>query len=141
MKINQQLLQINRNFLICFIISSLISALTAQTFFYFPSHFNTTITITIGYIAFFLIFVSIFHYDNKKRYKNMEIKIIKKEIIKLISSLGVGEIFYIVIRWFLQFYFLEINFEPYLASLSSEIITTSFYMCMVTIFLKVTKTY
>jgi len=66
---------------------------------------------------------------------------VKTELIKLVSSLGIGEVIYLIVRWSLQFYFLEINFEPFLASLSSEIIATSFYMSIVTIFLKATKTY
>ena len=119
----------------------MVSAITAQTFSEYSNHVNTSITLTVGYLAFFVIFVSVFYFDNKKRYRQMKFENIKKEIIKLVSSLGIGEVVYIIIRWTLQFYFLEVNFEPYLASLSSEIISTSFYMSIVSIFLKVTKTY
>lgn len=141
LKLNQQLLQINRNFLICFGLSAAASAGTAQLLSGYSASVNTTITITVGYLAFFVIFLGVFYFDNKKRYQKMELQAIKREVIKLVSSLGIGEVVYLTIRWFFQFYFLEINFEPYLASLSSEIISTSFYMSIVTIFLKATKTY
>jgi len=141
LNINPQLLKINRNFLVCFVISASVSALVAQLLSDYDNYLNTTITIIAGYITFFGIFVSMFYLDNKKRYFRMESNSVKKELVKLVSSLGLGEVIYLVVRWSLQFYFLEIQFEPFAASLTSEIIATSLYMISVSVFLKVTKTY
>jgi hypothetical protein len=141
MKLNQQLLQINRNFLICFVISASLSALFSQMLSNYDSVLNTTLTIIFGYIVYFGIFTSLFYLDNKKRYKNMASKFIKKEIISLISSFGVGEIIYLGTRWPSLYYFLEIGIEPYQASLISEVIATALYMTSVTIFLRRTKTF
>ena len=141
MNINPQLLKINRNFLVCFVISASVSALVAQLLSDYDNYLNTTITIIAGYITFFGIFLSMFYLDNKKRYLRMESGSVKKELVKLVSSLGLGEVIYLVVRWSLQFYFLEIQLEPFAASLTSEIIATSLYMILVSIFLKVTKTY
>ncbi len=141
MNINPQLLKINRNFLICFVISASISALVAQLLSDYDNYLNTTITIIAGYITFFGIFTSMFYLDNKKRSLRMESGSVKKELVKLVSSLGLGEVVYLVVRWSLQFYFLEIELEPFAASLTSEIIATSLYMILVSVFLKVTKTY
>lgn len=141
MRLNQQLVQINRNFLICFIISASVSALTAQLLSDYENHLITTITIIVGYIAFFGVFGSLFYRDNKKRYRRLESDLIKKELIKLVSSFGIGEVFYLIVRWSSLFYFLEIEFEPFQSSLISEIIATSLYMSVVSVFLKVTKTY
>ena len=141
MRLNQQLVQINRNFLICFIISASVSAITAQLLSDYENHLITTITIIVGYIAFFGIFGSLFYLDNRKRYRRLESDLVKKELIKLVSSFGIGEIFYLIVRWSSLFYFLEIEFEPFQSSLISEIIATSFYMGIVSIFLKVTKTF
>ena len=105
MKINKQLLQINRNFIICFIASASLSAVAAQLLADYENYQNTTITIIIGYIVYFGLFSSLFYMDNKKRYKTMESKLIKKELIKLISSFGVGEIIYLGIRWPSLYYF------------------------------------
>ena len=141
MKINKQLLQINRNFIICFIVSASLSAVAAQLLADYENYQNTTITIIIGYIVYFGLFSSLFYMDNKKRYKTMESKLIKKELIKLISSFGVGEIIYLGIRWPSLYYFLEIGIEPYLASIISEVISTTCYMVSVTVFLRKTKTF
>ena len=141
MKINQQLLQINRNFLICFILSASISAVVAQLLVDYENHLNTTITIIVGYVVFFGIFGSLFYLENKKRYKGMNADAVKQELVKMITSFGVGEVFYLVARWFSLFYFLELNIEPYIASLTSEIASTLLYMIIVSLFLKATKTF
>ena len=141
MKLNQQLLQINRNFLICFVISASLSAAVAQLLVDYENYLNTTFTIIFGYIIYFGIFSCLFYFDNKKRYKTMKSSLIKKELFALISSFGVGEIIYLSVRWPTLYYFLEIGIEPFLASLISEIISTACYMITVTVVLRKTKTF
>jgi len=141
MKLNQQLLRLNRNILVCCIISALISAFVAQMLSEEESYLNTTLTILAGYGVFFGFFGFLFYLDNKKRYQAMRPKLIKKELIKLASSFGIGEIVYLGIRWSLMFYFLEVEIEPFAASLISEAIATTFYLAVVSTVLKVTKTY
>ena len=141
MKLNQQLLRLNRNLLVCCIISALISAFVAQMLSEEESYLNTTLTILVGYGVFFGFFGFLFYLDNKKRYQAMRPKLIKKELIKLISSFGIGEIVYIGIRWSLMFYFLEVELEPFAASLVSEAIATLFYLTVVSAVLKATKVY
>ena len=141
MKLNKQLLQINRNFIICFIASASFSAVAAQLLADYETYQTTTITIVIGYTIYFGLFSSLFFIDNRKRYKTMESKLIKKELLKLISSFGVGEIIYLGVRWPTLYYFLEIGIEPYLASIISEVIATTCYMITVTVFLRKTKTF
>ena len=141
MKLNQQLLQINRNFLICFIASASLSAIAAQLLSDYDNYLNTTVTIIIGYIVYFGIFSSLFYWDNIERYRGMKSNLIKKELFALISSFGLGEIVYLGIRWPTLFYFLEIGIEPYLASVISEIIATACYMVSVTIFLRKSRTF
>ncbi|NJK78219.1 MAG: hypothetical protein HC944_05655 [Nanoarchaeota archaeon] len=141
MKMNQQLLQINRNFIICFIVSASLSAIVAQSLSGYENHLTTTITIITGYIVYFGIFSVLFYFDNRKRYKQMNSSLIKKEIFSMISSFGVGEIIYLAIRWPTLYYFLEAGIEAYIASLVSEIIATVCYMISVTIFLRKTKTF
>ena len=138
---NQQLLQINRNFIICFIVSASLSAVVAQSLSEYENHLTTTLTIGIGYVIYFGIFSFLFYFDNKNRYKQMKSSLIRKELFSMISSFGIGEIIYLVIRWPSLYYFLEIGIEPYIASLVSEIISTACYMITVTIFLRKTKTF
>ncbi len=141
MKLNQQLLQINRNFLICFVVSASLSALAAQLLADYENYLNTTITIVMGYIIYFGIFTILFYRDNKDRYKSMKSNLIKKELLTMISSFGIGEIVYLGIRWPSLYYFLELGIEPYLASIISEIISTGCYMISVTMILRKTKTF
>jgi len=141
MKLNQQLFQINRNFLICFIISASLSAIIAQLLGDYESYLNTTITIIFGYIVYFGIFLGLFYRDNIERYKSMKSNLIKKELLTMISSFGIGEVIYLGIRWPTLYYFLEIGIEPFIASLISEIVSTACYMISVTIILRQTKTF
>ena len=141
MKLNQQLLQINKNFIICFIVSASLSAVVAQTLSEHESYVNTTLTIIIGYMIYFGIFSCLFYLDNKKCYESMKSNLIRREILALISSFGVGEIIYLVVRWPTLYYFLETGIEAYLASLISEGIATAMYMSTVTLFLRKTKTF
>ena len=141
MKMNQQLLQINRNFIICFIVSASLSAVVAQLLVGYENQIITTITIATGYVMYFGIFSTLFYLDNKSRYKQMKSSLIRREIFSMISSFGVGEIIYLAIRWPSLYYFLEIGTEHYIASLVSEVIATACYMMAVTIFLRKTKTF
>ncbi len=141
MKLNQQLLQINRNVLICFIVSASLSAVVAQLLSDYENYLNTTFTIIFGYIVYFGIFSCLFYWDNKGRYETMKSSLIRRELLALVSSFGVGEIIYLGVRWPSLYYFLEIGIEPFLASLISEIISTAFYMITVTVFLRKTKTF
>ena len=52
MKLNKQLLQINRNFIICFIASASLSAVAAQLLAGYENYQTTTITIIIGYVSY-----------------------------------------------------------------------------------------
>ncbi len=141
MKLNQQLLQINRNVLICFIVSASLSAVIAQLLSDYENYLNTTFTIIFGYIVYFGIFSCLFYWDNKGRYKTMKSSLIKKELLALVSSFGVGEVIYLGVRWPSLYYCLEIGIEPFVASLISEIISTACYMITVTVFLRKTKTF
>ncbi len=141
MRLNQQLVQINRNFLICFIVSASLSAVIAQLLSDYENYLNTTITIIFGYMIYFGIFSCLFYRDNRNRYKTMKSSLIKRELFALISSFGIGEIIYLGTRWPTLYYFLEIGIEPFLASLISEIIATACYMVTVTVFLRKTKTF
>ena len=141
MKMNQQLLQINRNFIICFIVSASLSAVVAQSLSEYENQITTTITIGVGYGIYFGIFSVLFYLDNKNRYRQMKSSLIRKELFSMISSFGIGEIIYLAIRWPSLYYFLEIGIEPYIASLISEVISTACYMMTVTIFLRKTKTF
>jgi len=141
MKLNPQILRLNRNLIVCCVISALISAFVAQMLSEEENYLNTTLTIMAGYAVFFGFFGCLFYLDNKKRYQVMKPKLIKNELIKIASSFGIGETVYLGIRWSMMFYFLETEIEPFTASLISEAIATTFYLVVISTILKVTKTY
>ena len=141
MKLNQQLLQINRNFVICFIVSASVSAVLAQLLSVYDNRINTTVTIAAGYAIYFAIFSGLFYMDNRQRYRQMDRGQIRRELLSMVSSFGIAEIVYLGVRWPTLFYFLEAQIEPFAASLVSEAIATACYMASVTIFLRKTKTF
>ena len=63
---NQQLIRINRNFVICFIVSASLSAVVAQVLGDLENYLNTTITTAFGYVVYFAIFSVLFYTDNRK---------------------------------------------------------------------------
>jgi len=134
--LNKEYLKLNKNLLIGFVFSTTVSALVAQILADQENYLNTTYTVIAGYIVFFSVFIIMFYIDFKHRYKlssgQTNYGLLKKELIQLISSLGIGEIVYFVVRWTTQYYFLDLNFEPYVASLSSEAISIVCYLFVVT---------
>ena len=134
--LNKEYLKLNKNLLIGFVFSTIVSALVAQVLADQENYLNTTYTVIAGYITFFSVFIIMFYIDFKHRYKlssgQTNYGLLKKELIQLISSLGIGEIVYFAVRWTTQYYFLDLNFEPYAASLSSEAISIVCYLFVVT---------
>ena len=59
----------------------------------------------------------------------------------IIISAVIAEIVYAIVRWVLQYYFLTINYDPYLASIVSQGISTIIYMIVVNLGVKITRLY
>lgn len=141
-QINKEYLKLNKKLLISILLSMAISAIVAQSLAEQETYLNSTLTIVTGYVVFFIIFGTQYYFDSRKKYgilyKN---KKLKHELKRLVASLGIGEIFYLVIRWSTLFHFLNLDFEPYLASLISEAISLVSYMLAVTISAKLIGLY
>ena len=92
---------------------------------------------------FFSVFGVLFYLDNRKKYilQNGETdkSLLKSDLIKIISSLGIGEVVYTIARWSLQYYLLLLNYEPYMASIISQLISTVIYMATLNLTIKLTK--
>ena len=141
MQLNPQLLQINKNVLICLAISISCSAIGAQLLEDQENYLTTTISILIGYVSYFGVFSCLFYWGNKERYKTMKSKLIRKELLGVITSLSAGELICFIVLWASMFFFLEMGLEPFLSSLISEIITTVIYLPAITLILVKTKTF
>jgi hypothetical protein len=141
----QEYLKLNKNILIAFAASIIISAIIAQILSDQADYLNTTYTTIADYIIYFSVFSSLFYLDNRKKYKlksgKTDIVKLKQDLKKLITSLGIAEVVYTVARWALQYYFLTINYDPYLASIVSQGLSTIIYMMVLNLIVKITRLY
>ena len=141
----KEYLKLNKNVLLGFLGSIIISAIAADYFADQVDYLNTSLTLIIDYTMFFSIFGCLFYLDNRKKYVlnngQRDNALLKSDLIKIISSLGIGEIVYTIVRWTLQYYFLLINYEPYMASIISQLISTVVYMVTLNLSVKLTKLY
>jgi hypothetical protein len=141
----QEYLKLNKNILIAFAASIIISAVIAQILSDEADILNTTYTTIADYVIYFSVFSSLFYFDNRKKYRLESSKTdtvkLKQDLKKLITSLGIAEVVYTVARWALQYYFLTINYDPYLASIASQGISTIIYMIVLNLTVKITRLY
>ena len=141
----QEYLKLNKNILIAFSASIIISAGIAQILSEQTAYLNTTYTTIADYVIYFSVFSGLFYFDNRKKYRlasgKTDTEKLKQDLKKLITSLGIAEIVYTVVRWALQYYFLTINYDPYLASITSQGISTIIYMIVVNLSVKITRLY
>ena len=139
----REYLKLNKNILIAFAVSITISAIAADYFASQEDYLNSTFTLIVDYTVFFSVFGGLFYYDNRKKYilENGETdkSLLKSDLIKIISSLGIGEVVYTIVRWSLQYYLLLLNYEPYMASIISQLISTVIYMITLNITIKLAK--
>ena len=141
----QEYLKLNKNILIAFAASIIISAVIAQILSDQADYLNTTYTTVADYVIYFSVFSGLFYLDNRRKYRlksgKTDTKKLKHDLKKLITSLGIAEIVYTVVRWGLQYYFLVLNYDPYLASIVSQGLSTIIYMIVVNLSVKITRLY
>lgn len=141
----KEYLKLNKNILLGFFASIIVSAIVAQMFSNQQNYVNATITLAVDYIVYFSTFGVLFYIDNKKKYllKSGEVDKagLRRDLIKIISSLGIGEIIYTICRWSLQYYLLTNSYQAYIASLVSQSISTVIYMITVNLSVKFMRLY
>ena len=139
----QEYFKLNKNILIAFAVSITFSAIIAQVLADQENYLNTTYTLIFDYIFYFSTFGGLYYFDNRKKYLLKSGKTdrekLRHDLIKIITSLGISEVVYTIARWILQYYFLSINYDPYLASIISQIISTVIYMIVVNLSVKMTR--
>ena len=141
----QEYLKLNKNILVAFAASIIISAIFAQFLSDQADYLNTTYTTIADYVIYFSVFSGLFYLDNRKKYRlesgGTDTVKLKHDLKKLITSLGIAEVIYTVVRWALQYYFLTINYDPYLASIASQGMSTIIYMMVLNLIVKITRLY
>ena len=141
----QEYLKLNKNILVAFAASIIVSALVAQFLSDQANYLNTTYTTIVDYVIYFSVFSGLFYVGNRKKYR-LESGVtdtvkLKHDLKKLITSLGIAEVIYTIVRWVLQYYFLTISYDPYLASIASQGISTIIYMVVLNLIVKITRLY
>ena len=141
----RQYIILNKNLILAFIVAITISAVSAQIFSDQQSYVNSTYTVVIDFVVFYSTFSFLFYLDNRKKYyaesSHLDKPKLKKDLLKIISSLGMAEVVYTAARWALQYYFLNLEYEAYLASIMAHVISTILYMIVVNVSVKITRLY
>ena len=141
----KEYLRLNKNILLAFVASITISAIAADYFSDQYDYLNTKLTLAVDYGVFFSTFGILFYLDNRKKYKTetgeLKKSLLKSDLVKIITSLGIGEVVYTIVRWVLQYYLLQIDYDAYLASIISQLISTVVYLTVLNLSVKMTKLY
>ena len=136
---------LNKNLLIAFTASIIISAITAHLLSDQADYLNTTYTLLVDYVIYFSTFGGLYYLDNRKKYLlesgETDKSKLKHDLIKIITSLGIAEVAYTIARWFLQYYFLNINYDAYVASIVSQIISIIICLAVINLSVKMTRLY
>jgi len=141
----KEYLKLNKNILLGFCASIVISAIVAQFLSHQQNYVNASITLGVDYIVYFSTFGALFYVDNKTKYRSDSGKLdaagLRRDLIKIISSLGIGEVIYTISRWSLQYYLLNSAYEAYLASIVAQAISTGIYLTTVNLSVKFMRLY
>ncbi|AJZ76254.1 hypothetical protein [Candidatus Nitrosotenuis cloacae] len=138
-------LKLNKNLFLSIIVAVIFSAVTAQLLAEQEDYLNSSYTLLVDLVVFYSTFGTLFYVDNRKKYLTESGKIdsprLRKDLLKIITSVGSGEIVYIAIRWYLQYYLLTINYEPYAASMITHLIAAVVYVSIVNLGVNLTRLY
>ena len=141
----QDYLKLNKNILIAILTSIIISAIIAQLLSDQADYLNSTYTTIADYSIYFSVFSVLYYFDNRKKYYiesgGIDTVKLKHDIIKLVTSLGIAEVVYTIARWVLQYYFLTINYDPYLASIISQSISAIIFIIVANLNVKIVRLY
>ena len=137
--------KLNKNILISFAASITISAIIAQLLSEQADYLNTTYTLIVDYVVYFSTFGVLYYSDNRKKYLLESGRIdkprLQHDLVKILASLGIAEVVYTIVRWVLQYYLLTLDYDAYLASILSQVISTTVYMIIVNLSVKLTRLY
>lgn len=138
-------LKLNKNLFLSIVVAVIFSAVTAQLLAEQEDYLNSSYTLLADLVIFYSTFGTLFYVDNRKKYRTESGKIdsprLRKDLLKIITSVGSGEIVYIAIRWYLQYYLLGINYEPYAASIITHLIAAVIYVSIVNLGVNLTRLY
>lgn len=140
---SKEYLKLNKNILAAFAAAITLSAAAAQLLADQDDHLNSTYTLVVDYAVYFSVFCGLLYWDNRKKYRlgsgEIDTPRLKKDLLKIFTSLGIGEIIYTAARWYFQYYFLTIGYDPYLASIIAHGVSTMIYMIVINLSVRITR--
>jgi hypothetical protein len=141
----KEYLKLNKNILLGFFASVIISAIFAQIFSIQAKYVNSSATLAVDLSIYYATFSGLFYVDNKKKYLLESGKLdrtrLKTDLIKIITSLGSSEIIYIICRWLLQYYLLTRDYEAYVSSVLAQSISFVVYLVCVNLIVRSVRLY
>lgn len=141
----REYVKINKNLIVSIVLAVLASAATAQLLAGQESYINSSYTLAVDYAVFYSSFSILFYIDNKRRYRlqngTLDRPRLKSDLVKIVTSMGAGELAYLASRWYLQYYLLTLDYEPYLASIIAHMASTLLYLIVVNLSVKFTRLY
>jgi len=139
----KEYLKLNRNIFIAFAFDVIISSIVAQLLAEQQDSLNATFTLMVDHAVFLSVLGILLYNDNKKKYKMDSGKtnwsLLRVDLVKMISALGISEIIYSIARWLPQYYLLTIEYEPYLSSVIGQAIAIVVYLIVINSLVKITK--
>lgn len=141
----REYMKLNKNLFLSIVVAVTFSAIAAQLLADQEDYLNSSYTLLVDLVVFYSAFGTLFYVDNRKKYRTdlgqVDSSRLKKDLIKIVTSIGAGEIVYMVVRWYLQYYLLTINYEPYAASIITHLISAIIYLAIVNLGVKLTRLY
>lgn len=121
----------------------LLSTLSSHLMRDLGHHLNTTNTIAISYMIYYTVFGLLYCHDNKKEYLlengKLDTKKFGKNILKVIFSVCIAEVVYVLTRWSIHFYLLTSGHEHYLTSIIAHVSSAIMFVIMINLSVKITK--
>lgn len=137
--------KLNKNLFLSIVVALTTSAIVAQLLAEQEDYLNSSYTLLVDLIVFYSTFGTLFYVDNRKKYLTefgeIDSPRLKKDLIKIVTSVGTGEVVYIAVRWYLQYYLLTIHYEPYMASIIAHMISAIIYISIVNLGVNLTRLY
>ncbi len=137
--------QFNKNILISFVVALTVSAVAAEMLVDLPDYLNSTYVTIIDYSVYFLVFGGLFYLDNRRRYLlesgHTDRTRLKSDLKKIFTSFGISEVVYGISRWLIQYYLLNIAYDPYLASVIAQSFAFVIFLGVINLSMWFTKMY
>ncbi len=119
------------SFVVAFVSSTAVAHYASDT----SHHVNATAAVATDYAAYFGMFALAYYMLSRRA---GEVESIRSDIVKLITSMGIAEAVYAVMRWTTHYYFLELGLDPYAASIVSNLISTAVYFAAANVAARIT---